>query len=132
MNFVLQPWQLLLVIAASWINQQQQQVIDYLLSEHQVLKETPGKKRILLSDDQRRRLAVKGKISGRKALKKIATPDTLLRWHRQLVAAKWDYSERKNKPGRPPVNTAGAIWEISACGARAKNGIVLWSARGTI
>jgi putative transposase len=103
MNFVLQPWQLLLVIAASWINQQQQQVIDYLLSEHQVLKETHGKKRILLSDDQRHRLAVKGKILGRKVLKKIATPDTLLRWHRQLVAAKWDYGERKNKPGRPPV-----------------------------
>ena len=91
MNFVLQPWQLLLVIVASWINQQQQQVIDYLLSENQVLTETHGKKRILLSDDQRRRLAVKGKILGRKMLQKIATiatPDTLLRWHRQLVAAK--------------------------------------------
>ena len=65
MNFVLQPWQLLLVIVASWINQQQQQVIDYLLSEIQVLKETHGKKRILLSDEQGRRLAVKGKILGR-------------------------------------------------------------------
>ena len=88
MNFVLQPWR---VIVASWINQQQQQVIDYLLSENQVLKETHGKKCILLSDDQRRRLAVKGKILGRKMLQKIATiatPDTLLRWHRQLVAAK--------------------------------------------
>ncbi len=107
MNFVLQPWQLLLVIVAGWINQQQQQVIDYLLSENQVLKESHGKKRILLSDDQRRRLAVKGKILGRKVLQEIATivtPDTILRWHRQLVAAKWDYAERrKKKPGRPPV-----------------------------
>ena len=67
MNFVLQPWQLFLVIVAGWINQQQQQVIDYLLSENQVLKESHGKKRILLSDDQRRRLAVKGKILGRSA-----------------------------------------------------------------
>ena len=111
MNYVLQPWQLILVIVASWINQQQQQVIDYLLSEIQVLKETHGKKRILLSDDQRRRLAVKGKILGRKVLQKIATvatPDTLLRWHRQLVAANWDYSERKNKPGRPPVKVENA------------------------
>jgi hypothetical protein len=32
-----------------------------------VLKEKLGKKRILLTDDQRRRLAVKGKILGRKA-----------------------------------------------------------------
>ena len=82
-------------------------MIDYLLSENQVLKESHGKKRILLSDDQRRRLAVKGKILGRKVLQEIATivtPDTILRWHRQLVAAKWDYAERrKKKPGRPPV-----------------------------
>ena len=32
------------------------------------------------------------------------TPDTILRWHRQLVAAKWDYSQRRQKkPGRPPT-----------------------------
>ena len=43
---------------------------------------------ILLNDNQRRRLAVKG----------------MLRWHRRLVAQKWDYSDRrKKKPGRPPV-----------------------------
>jgi putative transposase len=58
-----------------------------------VLKEKLGKKRILLSDDQRRRLAVKGKVLGRKLLGEIATlftPDTILRWHRMLVARKWD------------------------------------------
>lgn len=34
----------------------------------------------------------------------IVTPDTLLRWHRRLIAEKWDYSDRreKKKPGRPP------------------------------
>ena len=73
-----------------------------------MLKETHGKRRIRLSDDQRRRLAIKGKALGRKALQEIATivtPDTLLRWHRQLVAATWDYSDRrKSKPGRPPVS----------------------------
>ena len=62
------------------------------------------KKRILLNDDQRRRLAVKGKILGRKMLEEVGTlftPDTILRWHRRLVAQKWDYTDRrKNKPGR--------------------------------
>jgi hypothetical protein len=75
--------------------------------ENQVLKEKLGKKRILLTDDQRRRLAVKGKVLGRKALQEIATivtPDTILRWHRQLVAQKWDYSDRRQKLGRPPIS----------------------------
>ena len=82
-------------------------MIEYLRTENQVLKESHGKKRILLSDDQRRRLAVKGKILGRKMLEEVGTlftPDTILRWHRQLVAQKWDYSDRrKKKPGRPRV-----------------------------
>jgi transposase InsO family protein len=104
MNFVLQPWQLLLVILAGWINHQQQEVIEYLRTENQILKESHGKKRIRLNDDQRRRLAVKGKILGRKMLGEIGTivtPDTILRWHRQLVAQKWGYSHRRKKVGRP-------------------------------
>jgi putative transposase len=79
-----------------------------LITENQVLKEKLGKKRILLNDDQRRRLAVKGKLLGRKLLSEIATivtPDTILRWHRRLVAEKWDYSDRRTrKPGRPPIS----------------------------
>jgi transposase InsO family protein len=65
-----------------------------------ILKEKLGKQRILLSDDQRRRLALKGKILGRKRLQEFGTlfiPDTILRWHQQLVARKWDYSDRKDK-----------------------------------
>ena len=34
----------------------------------------------------------------------IVTPETILRWHRELVAAKWDYSQRRKKIGRPPVS----------------------------
>ena len=89
MKFVLQAWQLLLLISAGWINRQQQQVIEYLRTENAVLKERLGKKRILLNNGQRRRLAVKGKILGRKQLEQFGTlfsPDTILRWHRQLVA----------------------------------------------
>jgi hypothetical protein len=93
MNFVLQPWQLFFTVLAGWVNSRQQAVIDYLRTENQVLKEKLGKKGILLNDDQRRRLATRGKVLGRKALEQIATlvtPDTILRWHRQLIAEKWD------------------------------------------
>ena len=106
MNPILQPWHLMVIYLASWINRQQQEVIEYLLTENQVLKEKLGKKRILLNDDQRRRLAVKGKILGRKLLDQICTlftPDTILRWHKRLIALKWNYSDRKKKLGRPRV-----------------------------
>jgi putative transposase len=107
MSFLLQPWQLLLFVFACWVNRQQQEVIEYLPAENQVLKEKLGKKRILLNDYQRRRLAIKGQILGRKALEEVGTlftPDTVLRWHRMLVARKWDYSDRKDKkPGRPRI-----------------------------
>ena len=61
----------------------------------------------MLNDDQRRRLAVKGKVLGREALSNIATivtPDTIMRWHRTLVAAKWDYTDRRKSPGRPRLD----------------------------
>jgi hypothetical protein len=83
MNFVLQPWHLLLTILASLINRQQQHVIEYLRTVNQVLKEAYGKRRIRLNDDQRRELGVKGKVLGRKVLGEIGTaftPDTILRW----------------------------------------------------
>ena len=102
--FVLKPWHLVVLCVASYLNHEQQRIIDYLQVENQVLREKLGKKRILLNDDQRRRLAVKGKVLGRKLLHGLATivtPDTILRWHRQLVAKKWDYSDRRGKVGRP-------------------------------
>jgi putative transposase len=106
MNFVLQPWQLLFFILTGWVNRRQQEVVEYLRTENQVLKESFGERRILLNDDQRRRLAVQGKVLGRKTLAAVATlvtPDTLLRWHRTLVAQKWNYSARHQKRGRPLV-----------------------------
>src|SRR2546425_149737 len=107
MNFVLQPWHFLLIGVAGWINRSQQQAIEYLRTENQVLREVVGKKRILLNDGQRRRLAVKGKVLGLARLRELAgivTPETILRWHRQLVARKWDYSDRREtNVGRPVV-----------------------------
>jgi transposase InsO family protein len=80
-------------------------VIEYLRTENQVLREKLGKGRMLLNDDQRRRLAVKGKVLGRKRMLEVGTlftPDTILRWHRTLIAKKWDTSDRR-KIGRPRI-----------------------------
>ena len=106
MKSQLQPRHLLLLILVGWINRRQQDAIDYLLTENRILREKRGKKRILLNDHQRRRLAIKGKILGRKMLDELATivtPDTILRWHRELVARHWDYSKNRKSSGRPQV-----------------------------
>ena len=76
----LQPWHLLVLILAGWINRKQQDAVEYLLAENRILREKLGKIRILLNDDQRRRLAVKGKILGRRMLEQpasIVTPETI-------------------------------------------------------
>ena len=100
-----QAWQHLLVAPAGWINRHQQDVIDYIQEENRILTHKLKGKRIRFTDDERRRLAVKGKILGRKVLREVAsivTPDTILAWHRKLIARKWDYSKRRG-PGRPRV-----------------------------
>ena len=92
------PLQLLLATFAGWVNRHQAQVIEYLVEENRVLKEQLGGRRLRLTDDQRRRLAARGKILGRRVLARIATivtPDTILRWHRRLVAAKWTYPNKR-------------------------------------
>jgi putative transposase len=98
--------QLLLATFAGWIGRRQARVIAYLIEENRVLKEQLGSsgKRLRLTDDQRRRLAAKGKPLGRKVLGTVATivtPDTILRWHRKLIAAKWTYPRKR--VGRPSV-----------------------------
>jgi len=88
---------------SGWVNRHQNQVIDYLMEENRVLREQLGGRRLRLNDDQRRRLAVKGKLLGRKILAAVAgivTPDTSLRWYRKRVATKYDGSKRR-RPGRP-------------------------------
>ncbi len=106
MSFVFQPWQLFALTAVGAAQQDYQRTIDYLIAENRILKAKLGKQRIPLTDDERRVLAVKGKALGRRTLEQVATictPDTILRWHRELVAAKWDHSEKRNSPGRPKI-----------------------------
>ena len=81
--------QFLMLIFAGWVNRSQREVIAYLKEENRVLHEQLGNKRLLLTDAQRRRLAAKAKLVGRRGLFEIdtlVTPDTLLRWYRTLIA----------------------------------------------
>ena len=93
----------LLLLFSGWVNRHQQAVIEYLLEENRVLRAANGSRRVRLTDDHRRRLAVKGKALGRRQLAAVAgivTPDTILRWYRRLVATKYDGSKAR-RPGRP-------------------------------
>ena len=88
---------------AGWLNRRQEDLIDYLREENRILRQQLGGRRLRLTDAQRRRLAVRGKKLGRRALTEVAgivTPDTILRWYRLLVAKKYDGSGRR-VPGRP-------------------------------
>lgn len=105
MRVSLDPMRFLATAIAGWVNQHQQDAIEYLREENRVLREQLGGKRIRFTDDQRRRLAERAKLLGRKAIEGIATlvsPDTLLAWHRKLIAQKYDGSARRG-PGRPRV-----------------------------
>ncbi|HIL80716.1 MAG: helix-turn-helix domain-containing protein [Myxococcales bacterium] len=97
------PLQFLMLIFAGWVNRHQQDVIEYLQEENRALREQLGGKRLRFTDRQRRRLADKAKAISRKLLfeiRTLVTPDTLLRWHRELIAKKYDGSKNR-KPGRP-------------------------------
>ncbi len=63
MSFIFQPWQLLFVAFCDWVNRRQRQVIEFQNSEIISLMQSQGKKRIRLTDDQRRLLAVKAMVS---------------------------------------------------------------------
>jgi hypothetical protein len=70
---VLNPFQFVVIVLAGWMNQRQQNVIEYLREENRVLREQLGERGLRFNDDQRRRLAVRAKGLGRKLLMEIAT-----------------------------------------------------------
>src|SRR5450759_4087183 len=101
------PFRFVVIAVSGWMNQRQQQVIDYLREENRVLREQLDGRRLRFNDNQRRRLATKAKGLGRKILAEVATivtPETLLAWHRKLIAREYDGSGKRG-PGRP--RTAG-------------------------
>src|ERR1700680_909781 len=60
------PLAFFLLLFSGWVNRHQEAVIAYLLEENRVLRAAHGPRRLRLADDQRRRLAVKGKVLGRR------------------------------------------------------------------
>ena len=98
------PFHLVLSALAHWANREQAAIIDYLREENRVLRDRLGPKRLRFTDAERRRLAAKAKLVCRSVLREIGslvTPDTLMRWHRQLIAKKYD--GHQGKVGRPTV-----------------------------
>src|SRR5262245_25390926 len=103
---ILDPFRFVVIAVAGWMNQKQQHAIDYLREENRVLREQLGTRRLQFTDDQRRRLAAKAKLVGRRVLDEITdlvTPDTLLAWHRKLIAKKYDGTAKRG-PGRPSTS----------------------------
>jgi len=102
------PWTFFLVAVAGWMNRQQQDAISYLRVENQVLREKLGQKRIILNDNQKRRLAAAAMKLGRDVLRQFGTlfsPDTILRWNRMLIASKYDGSGGKRGPKPKKANS---------------------------
>jgi putative transposase len=98
--------QMLIAMVAGWVQRHQQQVISYLIEENRVLKAQLGGQRLRLTDTERRRLATLAHPLSRERLKAvatIATPDTLLRWYKRLIAQKFDGSTQRRPCGRPRV-----------------------------
>src|SRR5437870_2159241 len=96
----------LIAMVAGWLQRHQQQVITYLHAENRVLKAPLGGRQLRLTDTERRRLATLAHPLGRTRLKEVATlvtPDTLMRWYKQLIAQKFDGSTKRRPCGRPRI-----------------------------
>lgn len=103
MRLTLDPFRMLLISLAGYLNQRQQEIIDYLQEETRMLCERLGYKRLRPIDDQHLRLAVRAKKLGQRVLHELATivrPETLLAWHRKLIAGRYHGSKERG-PGRP-------------------------------
>ena len=82
----------MVAMLCGWLQREQENVIAFLREENRVLKAQLEGRRLRLADSERRRLAELGHRLGRRLLADVATivtPDTILRWHRELVARKW-------------------------------------------
>src|SRR5271167_3101943 len=101
---------LALVVAtmANWLGRHAAAQMDYLKTENRALRLRLAGRRIVFSDAERRTLGTLAKHIGIKALREldpIVSPSTLLCWHRDLVARKWTFLERRS-PGRPRASQA--------------------------
>src|SRR5215217_7289349 len=98
-------WKHLLAYITGTVDQELLLRNEYLVTENRILR-NQIKGRVRLSDGERKTLAEMGEKLGKKALvevAKIVKPDTILAWHRKLVAQKFDGSQQRKAPGRPPI-----------------------------
>lgn len=89
--------QMVLAVLTGWLDRREREALAYLIEENRLLRRQLGGRRLRLTDDDRRRLVARAYRIGRAVLRQIATvatPDTLLRWHRQLIVRKWTYGRR--------------------------------------
>jgi putative transposase len=94
--------QIVLSVLTRWLDRREREVVAYLIEENRLQRRQLGGRRLRITDDDRRRLAARAYRVGRAALREIATiatPDTLLRWHRQLIARKWTYARKSRQRG---------------------------------
>jgi len=98
-------WKHLLAYITGTVDQELLLRNEYLVTENRMLRHQI-KGRVRLSDGERKTLAEIGQKLGKQALKEVATivkPDTILGWHRKLVAQKFDGSAQRKSPGRPTI-----------------------------
>jgi putative transposase len=99
-------WKSLLAYMAGSVDQELLLRNEYLVTENRILrKQLQG--RVRLSDGERKTLAEIGKKLGKRALGEIATlvtPETILAWHRKLIAQRFDGSQQRKALGRPKVS----------------------------
>jgi transposase InsO family protein len=84
------------------VNGHHRDALAYLIEENRILRAQLSGRRLRFTDEDRRQLAVRAFRLGRRALRQVATvvtPDTLLRWHRELVARKWTYARHAPRRG---------------------------------
>src|SRR5216683_6865344 len=99
-------WKQLLAYVTGTVDQALLLRNEYLATENRILRDQI-KGRVRLSDGERKALAEIGRKLGKKALAEVATvvtPDTILGWHRKLIARKFDGSAERKAPGRPMIN----------------------------
>ncbi len=99
-------WKHLLAYITGTVDQELLLRNEYLVTENRILRQQiTGRMR--LTDGERKTLAEIGHKLGKQALQEVATivkPDTILAWHRKLVAQKFDGSQQRQSPGRPKID----------------------------
>src|SRR5438128_3076972 len=124
-------WKTLLAYITGTVDQELLLRNEYLVAENRILRHQI-KGRLRLSDGERKTLAEIGQKLGKKALEEVATivkPDTILAWHRRLVAQKFDGSQQRKAPGRPTIDPGSVTKRLLSSTAAKAHGSASWHGR---